>query len=908
MLSVLRSLVLAPVGALDSEFQLAPVPVSQVVAPLSLETLAALEKAFEEIRAHIKDGRDFPTPETVREAATWLQDLVLKEEHLRQRGTGRSLAIQKLFFVSYEPKDWAPLFRFLARPELLPIHCVRLAFLVGEIEREGDSESFRFQAANLFGAYFRAHPQVGFREMSAAFAAAGFHPQTLAWQRLRVDSYRESNYGLPPGHIWPCYAEHSELLAQALAGDSEVRANAFRVLALFPTPPPALLHPIWAAALGKKSERALAQAAAERTPDRLQRLREGLQSRKAETRVAAAEWLGRLGEKSATEDLAKALARETDDAAQGALLGALEGLGESVEGFVGAAPLAKDAAQGLARGIPKEAQWFPLGGLPAVRWERSRQSVEPDSIRWLIVQAIAGRNPEPGTVLLRNAALFCPEDREALGLFVLTAWLAEDTAAIPLAEAEVQARESARAQFQWQQQFAQYAKSQNLPVGAPGAAFVIKTEEQLYQEAHALYRRQPKGSAIGSKGILAVAAACCGSAAVPVIGRYLKDWYGQRAAQCRALVQALAWMEHPTAIQLMLAVGGRFRTKSIQEEAAKQAQALAERKGWTLDELADRTVPSAGFDEAGELPLDYGSRQFTARLGPDFAVTLTNPDGKEISALPEPRQGDDESLAAQARKSLSAAKKELKSVLPLQRDRLYEAMCTQREWRFEDWDLFLNRHPILRHYGQRLVWANPRDPEAVRLFRPLPDGSLTDADDDPVTLSADDRVRLAHGSLLTPEAAIRWKAHLADYAVEPLFGQFPATVFTLPSERESEGELNDFLGHVLGAFRFRSRATKLGYSRGATQDGGWFYEYRRRFVALGIEAVIEFTGNSLPEEDRLVALRSLAFERRAEAGGGVRMPLGEVPAVLLTECWNDWRSFAAEGAGFDPDWETKCRP
>jgi hypothetical protein len=37
----------------------------------------------------------------------------------------------------------------------------------------------------------------------------------------------------------------------------------------------------------------------------------------------------------------------------------------------------------------------------------------------------------------------------------------------------------------------------------------------------------------------------------------------------------------------------------------------------------------------------------------------------------------------------------------------------------------------------------------------------------------------------------------------------------------------------------------------------------------------------------------------------MRMPLGEVPVILLNECWNDLRTIAAEGTGFDPDWEKK---
>jgi hypothetical protein len=36
-----------------------------------------------------------------------------------------------------------------------------------------------------------------------------------------------------------------------------------------------------------------------------------------------------------------------------------------------------------------------------------------------------------------------------------------------------------------------------------------------------------------------------------------------------------------------------------------------------------------------------------------------------------------------------------------------------------------------------------------------------------------------------------------------------------------------------------------------------------------------------------------------------KVPLGSVPAVLLSECWNDVKTIAADGTGFDPKWEEK---
>jgi hypothetical protein len=394
---------------------------------------------------------------------------------------------------------------------------------------------------------------------------------------------------------------------------------------------------------------------------------------------------------------------------------------------------------------------------------------------------------------------------------------------------------------------------------------------------------------------------------VPIAGRYLKQWYGMRAAQCRALLQMLAWVEHKTATQLLLSVGSRFRTKGIQEEANKLAHALADRNGWTVAELADHTIPTAGMDDDGVLTLDFGSRQFKARLNENLEFILTDAEGHPIKSLPDAHKDDDEEKAAEAKKHFSAAKKELKSVVAAQRDRLYEAMCTQRTWLLEDWNLYLSHHPVVKHHCRRLIWAVIDKEKKTRFFRPMSDGSLTDASDEPVELQPEDPICIAHECHVAPEQSLAWRQHLKDYEIEPLFEQFGRSSFELTDERKCEDELTDFRGHLIEAFKLRGRANKLGYTRGQAQDGGWVLDYHKRFPTLGIEAVIEFTGNGLPEENRTVALISLRIERVAmESEPGRekgKMPLGEVPSVLLSECWNDLRKIAAEGPGFDPDWE-----
>jgi hypothetical protein len=103
-------------------------------------------------------------------------------------------------------------------------------------------------------------------------------------------------------------------------------------------------------------------------------------------------------------------------------------------------------------------------------------------------------------------------------------------------------------------------------------------------------------------------------------------------------------------------------------------------------------------------------------------------------------------------------------------------------------------------------------------------------------------------------------------------------------------------------------AQKLGYDRAQAEDGGWFTQYIKPFAGVAINAVIEFTGSPLPEENRNVALVAAKFVRARKgqrSSYGQQVALNEVPPVLLSEVWNDLHQIAGAGSGFAADWRNK---
>jgi hypothetical protein len=804
--------------------------------------------------------------------------------------------------------------RFASHPSFELVHLVRWCLLLTWRTKNPSGYDWLHWSLNYtwrepFVRYQKTRKKpIDLRELAAVFRTVGLDDRLIGQQLLDENRYVSSPFlRSDPDAIWPYFAGRLDLLEEALGlkqvvqekpaiylREQEKRQNAFAILKLFPRLPAKFVPLLWDLALGPgKSERRPAQQCLERIPKKEEKILAALASRQQDARLAAAQWLAELEYKEAIPALRLALSKEKSEVVKDELIRALEALGIRLEELFDLDKLDQEAEKGLKKGIPRELEWFPFTQLPSVRWGDSGRQVPDAILRWFLVQGCKLNNAEANPTLRRYCSLFQKEDREKLGRFVMEAWIAKDTK--PKRTAEQAAAEAQKEAHQ----MATYAKQ--YPKYYPDF-----DEQRVYQAAFNRLLIQPEGSQTGTKGILAVAGACCGGDAAPIVHRYIKQWYGYRGAQSKALLQVLAWIDHPSATQVVLSVANRFRTKGIQEEAMRQCQLLATRKGWTLDELADRTIPTAGFDEDGLMELDYGARKFTASLLEEMTIALTNQSGKVIASLPDANQSDDAEKVKQAKLELSASRKELKSVLAMQRDRLYEALCTQRTWRFEDWDTYLRKHPIVGRYCQRLVWAVCEGDRVIGSFRPLADGTLTDHQDDEVSLDREASIRLAHDETLSSQDRTAWVQHFSDYKVEPLFQQFGKPTFVLPEGMKGASEITEFLGHIVKAFSLRNRLTRLGYTRGAAQDAGWFYDYHKSFARLGIEAIIEFTGNGLPEENRTVAIQRLYFARKRIDGGppiAEELTLAELPPVLLAECWNDLRMAAAEGPGFAPDWQ-----
>lgn len=766
---------------------------------------------------------------------------------------------------------------------LEPTQLVRLLILCGLV-REGQAADFRVDAV-LSGYNRQPGRTLTLSDFAEAVRELGLEsdPIAAAYLTFRFPCFRRGDL-----ETEEFFKQRIELLDAALDGESpdasltwrepHVTGNAFDALDCFSRAPSTLLGKLWRMATGPaKTFQTRAQRILDKEPDTFDGVTTLLGAGQAPKRAVAARWLGKRSERRAAERLRAVLAKEKNAVVQDALLTALANLGVESEDLFDVDRLTADAKRRISKApLPPGLSWIPFDSLPAIRNRRTGEPIDRSLAVWWVVQAFKLKSPEPGGLLRRQLATVDRDDLQTFGEAVLRAWIDFDT--MPMTQSEVS--DAARRELSRLKKEASYW----------GDELALPSIPEIERRLSA----QPSGSAIKAKGILAIAATAGGGSVVRLAIEYVREWYGLRAAQCKALVRMLAWIDDREAIQFLTATARRFWTAGVRTEAQRALEALAERRGWPVEKLADCMVPDAGLDGHGRMVLDFGARRFVAELDPGLRLQVRDESGDLRKDLPKPGVRDDPNLAEAARKQFGKARRLLRVVGKEQTDRLFAAVCVQRRWPREDWQDDLLRHPVLERLCRRLVWRWESG-ERFATFRPVGDQRAIHADGATTKLPDDATVFLAHDLNTTPSEAIPWIEHFEGYAVEPLFPQLNRGLPDLAGTELSGLSIDDFSGASIDVSRLGVVARRLGYQRGEAIDGPTFYDYRRQFPALRLEVRIDFSGQDFGEHGPHKAeLGALTFWRKGPQAGGAtrRLSLADVPPVLLVESYRDYREIA----------------
>lgn len=737
-----------------------------------------------------------------------------------------------------------------------------------------------------------AGPQVqigyGYREKSRGVKSGGLLRSLL---RESYSYHLEQIDNVPSEAFWPYIAGNFNVLDEAFglgaSGESRLsKLAAIRALQCLPATPARYFRPLLDIATGTtKAGRAEARALLQAAPRVEEHIIALLDDSRQAVRAGAAEWLEERGATGAIPALQKRLAKEKSELAKAAILTTLKQLGVDLSDQFTPEILLDEAEKGLRKAKLDKLDWLALNHLPPAHF-KSGSRVPDEVIKWWLYLAVKLKQPGGNALFDNYLEQLTPESAEQFSTWLLDSWLNYDTARPNDEDGNAHAKANAKSHFdmmkRWYKEF---------------------TLDMAFDALKRNFMSEYLHSGAATKGLLGLTKYATPAVAADRVRNYLKN-HGSRTSQSSALLEMLAGAGDPVSLQVIISAATRLKQKGVQKFAGTLVKRVAEAKNWSMDELGDRTIPSAGLDENGvlELPCGPESKMYTARLDESLVLVIRNPDGKVVKAL---SSGPDDATKA-SKKILSASRKELKQVVAMQTARLYEALCAGRTWSQGDWSQDLYGHPVMRKLIERVVWLGLDDTgEVVATFRPTAEGDFTDADDEDIDIETLASVRIAHGAGMEPAIGDAWSGHLKDYEIKPLFTQFGRSLLTLDVDIGDATTIEDRKGWLTDTFTFRGAATKLGYERGEAMDGGYFNEYTKGFLSAGVIAVIEFSGNCLPEENVPAAMMSLTFEEyTAGRRTGKALKLTDVPPVLLSECWNDYRAVVVKAA-FDETWEKK---
>jgi predicted DNA-binding WGR domain protein len=381
-----------------------------------------------------------------------------------------------------------------------------------------------------------------------------------------------------------------------------------------------------------------------------------------------------------------------------------------------------------------------------------------------------------------------------------------------------------------------------------------------------------------------------GDACVLKLTPLLRAWPGESQHQ-RAVfgLECLRAVGSDTALMALNNIAQKLKFKGLKEKAQAMMEGIAESRGFTREQLADRIVPDCGLDERGSRIFDFGPRQFRFVLGPEMKPLVRDAAGKARPDLPGPNSSDDRDKAEAAVAEWKLLKKTLREALKIQADRLEDAMITGRRWIPEEFSALLIKHPLMVNIARQLVFAVfDETGKITQSFRITDDQTLADQNDDPIALSSIGQIGVAHPAHLDDATKEAWGQVLSDYEIIPPFQQLGRTIFRPEPEDVEKTEITRYRGPKAPGIVMYGMLERSHWLRDIPADGGGFSQHSKHFPSANLTAFIQYSGMSIGYYDEPQELESVYFvpgHVKPDWWGDHknRLKIEEVDGVVLSE-------------------------
>ena len=369
----------------------------------------------------------------------------------------------------------------------------------------------------------------------------------------------------------------------------------------------------------------------------------------------------------------------------------------------------------------------------------------------------------------------------------------------------------------------------------------------------------------------------------------INDWSANYALRARATeaMQMLKLIGSDVALMLLSVIAAKSKHKTMQERAAVMIQTAADTRGLSLEELADRLVPSLGLDEAGAFELDFGPRKFALAFDEELKPVVMDSKGARLKDLPKPNKSDDAALAKATSDRLKLLRKDAKTIAGLQITRMERAMVNARRWTGPEFKRFFIDHPLMRYLSARLVWGRYEGGQLVQALRVAEDWTLANVADERVDLPDDAVLGVPHVLEMNAQTLAGFSQVFADYEIFQPFKQLGRETFALTPDEGQQQVLKRFEGQSVASGAIMNLHAR-GWERGSPEDGGMICDYSRKStngleVSISISPGIFIGGGQMePRQD----VGELHLVRHAE-GVSQTATFSSLDAIFISEVLRD---------------------
>jgi hypothetical protein len=372
----------------------------------------------------------------------------------------------------------------------------------------------------------------------------------------------------------------------------------------------------------------------------------------------------------------------------------------------------------------------------------------------------------------------------------------------------------------------------------------------------------------------------------------------------------------------------KIKTNTAQKVIANAFEITAKRTGITAEEIEEMSIPTYGLEQVGSRRDEF--EEVVSELlvnGSDVEQVWLRKDAKRLASAPRAIK---DKYPGEL-KEISQAVRDIRKMLPAQRDRIDNLFLMQKKWTSGAWQARYINHPLVGTIARRLIWRFSKGDKAASGI--WFDGKIVGRDNKELDwLNDSTTVELWHPIHAESEAVLEWRQWLMDHEIRQPFKQAYREIYLLTdAERNTRIYSNRYAAHILRQHQFNSLCAAKGWknalrlmvddefppARKTLSQWGLRAEYWIEGIGDQYGADTNETGTYLYlTTDQVRFYRMEAVQNSAHATGGgysarrwlgmgnaEPLPLEEIPPLVFSEIMRDVDMFVGVASvGNDPNW------